>query len=279
MCLALLAAGPQAHAVDASPTSTAPPPQSTAATAASATSPTTAPSTTSAPATQAGIAFDSLDTPDPRGASHAKVPQARAGVTLRIGQFGPRIATAQQQLAWLGHDIRTQESQEALFGRTTRDAVRSFQTKHWLPATGRIDKRTRHVLSRMSAPIGVLPRTCTETPMSLCIDKTAKVLRFVVKGEVKLTTDARFGAPGMETDEGIFAIKEKSRDHVSSRFHTWMPFAMFFNGDEAVHYSPDFAAVGYLHGSHGCVGVRDMEKVTWLFDHVPVGTRVYVYWS
>ena len=66
---------------------------------------------------------------------------------------------------------------------------------------------------------------------------------------------------------------------MSSLYHTWMPRAMFFNGDEAVHYSPDFASVGYSRGSHGCVGMRDMEKATWLFNQVAVGTRVYVYWS
>jgi lipoprotein-anchoring transpeptidase ErfK/SrfK len=54
---------------------------------------------------------------------------------------------------------------------------------------------------------------------------------------------------------------------------------MFFNGDEAVHYSPDFASVGYLRGSHGCVGIRDMDLATELFEKVAVGTRVYVYWS
>ena len=54
---------------------------------------------------------------------------------------------------------------------------------------------------------------------------------------------------------------------------------MFFNGDEAVHYSPDFASVCYIRVAHGCVGMRDMEKATWLFNQVPVGTRVYVYWS
>ena len=54
---------------------------------------------------------------------------------------------------------------------------------------------------------------------------------------------------------------------------------MFFNGDEAVHYSPDFASVGYIRGSHGCVGVRDMDVATRLFEKVDVGTRVYVYWS
>jgi lipoprotein-anchoring transpeptidase ErfK/SrfK len=74
-------------------------------------------------------------------------------------------------------------------------------------------------------------------------------------------------------------VKEKSFNHTSSIYGSWMPRAMFFNGDEAVHYSPDFAAYGYLHGSHGCVGIRDMEFATRLFEKVDVGTRVYVYWS
>ena len=103
--------------------------------------------------------------------------------------------------------------------------------------------------------------------------------KYGIPVDADMVADARFGAPGMETGEGLFSVHEKSFNHVSSRYHSWMPRAMFFNGDEAVHYSPDFASVGYLRGSHGCVGVRDMEKATWLFGQVPVGTRVYVYWS
>jgi lipoprotein-anchoring transpeptidase ErfK/SrfK len=60
-----------------------------------------------------------------------------------------------------------------------------------------------------------------------------------------------------------------------------MPYAMFFNGDIAVHYSPTFAASGYYPGggSHGCVNVADLQGVSWLFDQIPVGTLVHVYWS
>ena len=36
-----------------------------------------------------------------------------------------------------------------------------------------------------------------------------------------------------------------------------MPYAMFFSGGQAVHYSSDFAARGYAGASHGCVNVRD----------------------
>ena len=44
-----------------------------------------------------------------------------------------------------------------------------------------------------------------------------------------------------------------------------MPFAMFFSGGQAVHYSADFASVGYNGASHGCVNVRDRAVVAWLF--------------
>ena len=54
-----------------------------------------------------------------------------------------------------------------------------------------------------------------------------------------------------------------------------------FNGDMAVHYSPTFAASGYYPGggSHGCVNVADLKGVSWLFDQIPVGTLVHIYWG
>jgi lipoprotein-anchoring transpeptidase ErfK/SrfK len=56
-----------------------------------------------------------------------------------------------------------------------------------------------------------------------------------------------------------------------------MPFAMFFSGGQAVHYSPDFAAHGYNGASHGCVNVRDRQAIEHLFDTVRVGDKVIVY--
>jgi hypothetical protein len=203
----------------------------------------------------------------------------RTRLPLRFDDRGPLVARAQERLEWLGYTISDNSRKKQLFGITMRDAVKRFQVKFWLPATGKVDKKTWSLIKKMAEPLDIVPLRCTEVKMSICIDKSAKILRFVVKGKVKMTADARFGRPGMETGEGIFTVHEKSFDHVSSLFHTWMPRAMFFNGNEAVHYSPDFAAVGYIRGSHGCVGIRDMEKATWLFNQVPVGTRVYVYWS
>jgi lipoprotein-anchoring transpeptidase ErfK/SrfK len=113
----------------------------------------------------------------------------------------------------------------------------------------------------------------------LCVDKTSRTLRWVVDGDVVKTVDVRFGSEYTPTREGVFSVYRKSRDHVSSLYDTAMPFAMFFSGGQAVHYSADFASVGYGGASHGCVNVRDYDAVAWLFDQVQVGDKVVVYWS
>ena len=215
-------------------------------------------------------------------AVHVELPSVtppRARLPLRVGHYGLKVSLLQKRLSWLGYDIAASNAMHQAFGASTRRAVTRFQSKNWLRPTGTVDERTWRLLRSQSEPLGILPLRCTEVKASLCIDKTSRTLRYVVKGQVRLVTDARFGAPGMETDEGVFTIHEKSYNHVSTMFHTWMPRAMFFNGDEAVHYSPDFHAVGYAHGSHGCVGIRDIDVATDLFNKVAVGTRVYVYRS
>src|SRR5262245_4197195 len=113
----------------------------------------------------------------------------------------------------------------------------------------------------------------------ICIDKTARRVRWVVDGTVQFTLDARFGSEFTPTREGRFQIVWKDRDHVSALYHTSMPFAMFFNGGQAVHYSPDFAARGYAGASHGCVNTRSWGLTERLFDETRIGDAVVVYRS
>jgi lipoprotein-anchoring transpeptidase ErfK/SrfK len=125
---------------------------------------------------------------------------------------------------------------------------------------------------------GSLDARCL-TGRVLCIDKTDRELRWVVNGRVVMEMDARFGGSATPTREGQFSVYWKDRDHVSSIFESQMPFAMFFSGGQAVHYSSDFAGVGYDGASHGCVNIRDRDGLEWLFDQVNVGDKVVVYWS
>ncbi len=215
----------------------------------------------------------------------------RSGPALfSAGDSGADVREIQarlRQIGWFYGDVSDH------YGEQTATAVRGFQGKRQVPVTGDVDQRTLDLLVGMTRePTGdelanrppdpadgaPLDPRCT-TGRVLCIDKSSNSLRWVVDGEVLSTVDVRFGVDEMPTREGQFAVQFKSRDHVSSLYNTSMPFAMFFSGGQAVHYSPDFAANGYYGGSHGCVNVRDYSTVAWLFDQVAVGDKVIVYWS
>ncbi|MEV8378644.1 L,D-transpeptidase family protein [Kribbella sp. NPDC056861] len=178
------------------------------------------------------------------------------------------------------------------FGTMTRSAVKKFQTSQGIPPLGYVDQNTWTKLTAATreptqaelyppAPVvdgKKLDQRCA-TGTALCIDKTSRKLRYVVDGVVKMQFDVRFGAQKTATREGGFTVGWKSRNHVSKLYDSKMPYAMFFSGGQAVHYSSDFAARGYNGASHGCVNVRDLAKIKALFDLVKVGDKVIVYRS
>ncbi len=190
------------------------------------------------------------------------------------------------QIDWFNADVT------GFYGDVTTEAVRGFQAKREIPVTGEVDQRTIDRLYAMTtAPTqaeltnqpttntpGALDPRCLEGRV-LCIDKTSSTLRWVIDGKVQKTLDARFGASYTPTREGVFSVNTKDADHVSHLYGSSMPYSMFFSGGQAVHYSSDFAAVGYGGASHGCVNIRDYDGVAWLFSQVQVGDKVVVYWS
>ena len=218
----------------------------------------------------------------------------RAGPPLlEQGAQGPQVRELQarlRQIAWFDGNVTDH------YGPQTTASVRGFQGKREVPVTGKVDQHTLDLLEAMTseptpdelanrAPdpaaatvaAALDPRCLTGRVM--CIDKTSSSLRWVVDGRTLTTVDVRFGAEATPTREGLFQVDFKSRDHVSTLFGSAMPFAMFFSGGEAVHYSSDFAARGYAGASHGCVNVRDYDAIAALFDQVHRGDKVVVYWS
>ena len=144
-------------------------------------------------------------------------------------------------------------------GESTTAAVKEFQAKFGFRPTGVVGPGTYELLDAIAGKVDRLPQGCLGA-RTICIDKAQRLVRLVEKGKVVLTLDARFGFVGAETREGTFRIQRKSRDHTSSLYRTWMPFALFFSGGQAVHYSPYFARDGYNGGSHGCVNLRDFDQ-------------------
>lgn len=151
----------------------------------------------------------------------------------------------------------------------------SFRTVFTAYGQTRISNTVK--LTRTNSRPSYIDARCVVSGRALCINKSTRKLYYVVNGTVVKTMDARFGNEGNPTREGQFSLYWKSRNHVSTLYWTPMPYAMFFSGGEAVHYSSDFAARGYNGNSHGCVNIRDKSGIAWLFDQVREGDRVVVY--
>lgn len=205
------------------------------------------------------------------------------------GDSGDNVRDLQarlKQIGWFNAGVT------GFYGNVTTEAVSGFQAKRGIAVTGFVDQTTLDRLRAMTrepteaeltnapppVPGGKLDPRCL-TGRVMCIDKSTSVLRWVVGGTVQMSVEVRFGSQELPTREGQFSVFSKSRDHVSSIYKTPMPFAMFFSGGQAVHYSPDFAANGYNGASHGCVNVRDYGAITSLYDQVNIGDGVVIYWS
>jgi peptidoglycan hydrolase-like protein with peptidoglycan-binding domain len=208
---------------------------------------------------------------------------------LGTGDEGDAVRDAQarlKQIAWIYGDVT------GTYDASTAAAVKGFQAKRQIPVTGVIDRRTMDRLHAMTVTpsheelFNIEPKPGELDPRCrhgrvLCIDKTSRTLRWVIDGKVKLTLDARFGSTVNDTPtrEGLFHVFLMDADHVSRLYGSEMPYSMFFSGGQAVHYSSDFATVGYYGASHGCVNIRDLDGLRWLFSQVRVGDAVVVYWS
>ncbi|WP_328887465.1 L,D-transpeptidase family protein [Streptomyces sp. NBC_00316] len=274
LALAVTTAGCKAQPADGSPAVSSSPPKA------------------SAPATddaKPGATASPSPDPSPSSSSPAASPKPdpQGKTLMATGSQGKQVRELQARLRQIGHFNRTPTG---YYGTATVAAVQSFQGKRGLDRTGRTDTLTWQKLLAMTRkptaaelnppatrPAARLDKRCL-TGRVLCISKNSRSLSWVINGQVVSTMDVRFGSQYTPTREGTFSVYWKSRHHVSTIYHTAMPYAMFFSGGQAVHYSSDFAARGYSGASHGCVNVRDEGKIAALFDQVRTGDKVVIYW-
>ncbi|WP_200301923.1 L,D-transpeptidase family protein [Streptomyces adelaidensis] len=219
-------------------------------------------------------------TPPAAPAPPAEVLWSQGDEGLDVRELQARL----RQVAWLF------AGPTGTYDEPTVRAVEGFQGKRGLPRTGKTDSVTWARLLKMTREPGkwdlyayggqpaASPDPRCLTGRVLCISKTSRTLRWMVDGRTLTTVEVRFGSQYTPTREGVFQVDFKSRDHVSTLYDTPMPYAMFFSGGQAVHYSSDFAARGYYGASHGCVNVRDEAAIASLFDQVRNGDKVVVYW-
>lgn len=219
--------------------------------------------------------------------SAAPTTSAAPAVLWSAGDTGRDVRELQarlRQVAWLF------DGPTGTYDDLTEEAVKGFQGKRGLPRTGEVDSVTwQRLLGMTHEPgpwelylMGGQPAAAPDprclTGRVLCISKSSRTLRWMIDGRTVSTMSVRFGSQYTPTREGVFHVYWKSRHHVSTLYDSPMPYAMFFSGGQAVHYSYDFAARGYAGASHGCVNVRDEAAIAELFAQVRSGDKVVVYW-
>jgi hypothetical protein len=219
------------------------------------------------------------DSPPPSSAPASPVLWSRGDSGRDVRELQARL----RQVAWLF------DGPTGTYDDLTEQAVKGFQGKRGLPRTGRTDTVTWQRLLRMTHEPGrwelylmggqpaAAPDPRCLTGRVLCINKSSRTLRWMVDGRTLMTLPVRFGSQYTPTREGVFSVYWKSRHHVSTLYDSPMPYALFFSGGQAVHYSYDFAARGYAGASHGCVNVRDEAAISELFTQVRNGDKVVVY--
>ncbi len=253
------------------------------------TPPTTAPPT---PAQQTPTQSTRPSEPTPSATAE---PGPAPVIMLRAGDTGAKVRSLQarlRQLSWFDGDVSDR------YGTKTTAAVRGFQAKRGFDATGTLDERTwDRLVSMTHRPTSdelanVKPKAAEPSPASvswdvdercmtgrvMCVSKSTKRLTWVVDGVPQYGFDVRFGSDELPTREGVFSVYKKKVDVISNLYHTPMPYSMFFSGGQAVHYSSNFARLGYAGASHGCVNVRNKPLLIQLYGEVRIGDQVVVHW-
>jgi hypothetical protein len=251
--------------------STSSPAPTTSTSSPPTTSPTPAPTTTVTPTTTA------KPTPTYR-------------TILKPGDRGPKVRELQarlRQIGWFDGNVTD------YYGTRTTAAVKGFQAKRGFPVTGIVDERTWNRLLSMThkptrdeldnvspAPTRLIwdvDKRCL-TGRVMCISKETRELTWVINGVPQYEMDVRFGSEEYPTREGTFYVYKKMEYVYSELYDSPMPYSMFFSGGQAVHYSSNFARIGYAGASHGCVNVRDWDAVKRLYYDSRIGDKVVIHW-
>ena len=153
---------------------------------------------------------------------------------MKQGSSGDRVRDLQarlKQIGWFAASVT------GTYGTATAASVKGFQAKRQIPVTGEVDQRTLDRLRAMThtptsdelhnripkPSVSGLDSRCL-TGRALCISKGSNSLVWVVDGKAQLRVDVRFGSYETPTREGSFSVGWKSRNHVSTIYHTPMPF-------------------------------------------------------
>jgi len=245
----------------------------------------------------------------PTGSASASTPPASAGVGALAGATGSFAATTatglnapwSREVVRLGasdrdpyHIAHVRELQYRLkwaglfpaaptgyFGTVTRDAVKTFQARRHLKATGVVNADTwKLLLQRTVRNAQGVPAVCKQSGWHACYDRKYHQVTLWYNGDIYNTWLVRGGAYTLQTRLGTHQVYYRDIDHVSGTYGSPMPYSQFFDGGEALHGSR-LMMDPFVDHSHGCVNfyVEDARQLWNLTSNKTLWVTVYGAWD
>ena len=167
------------------------------------------------------------------------------------------------------------------FGPVTEAAVKAFQRRNHLRATGVVGHRTWPLLIRQSmGGRRAVPSGCRTRGWHACYDRQRHQVGLYHRGTLLNSWLVRGGAADTPTRTGRFRVYYRDIDHVSGLFDAPMPYSQFFSGGQALHGSR-LMMDPYVGHSHGCVNfwTEDARQLWNLTSTKTLWVHVYGRWD
>lgn len=215
--------------------------------------------------------------------------------TLRRGSKGSCVTELQNRLARASFAVG-RYGPDGDFGGGTQAAVKEFQRQYKLAADGVVGPQTwGKLVANSTAPasrLSHLHEIKGWAGTNAIVDLTDRLAYVFRDGEPLKTITIRPGGNGVykgvpyskstptSNPSRPYMVFAKVADGYSNLYEADMPYFVVFTTNIGFHYSADFAATGYgtdgKRGSHGCVNVGNLMDARWLYENIPMGSRVVV---
>ena len=207
-------------------------------------------------------------------------------VLIKPGYRGDCGKVLQKRLQDLGYYSSTIDG---IVGKGTLNGVLNYQRAQGLYDDAYTGSATWAKLRLNPQPAikDTPPSGCFAAGRVACVSVATRQAKFYQNGTLVKTIAIRTGGWTDQVDGtmrvhrtaiGSYSVYAKYLNPYSDRYGAnQMPLSTAFDPNMYFHYSSDFAKIGYMGASHGCVNIRTMEEAQWVYDWLPVGAKVHVY--
>jgi hypothetical protein len=167
------------------------------------------------------------------------------------------------------------------YGTSTKTAVKLFQSRHCMRASGVLDRGTWAVLiQKTMRRTKLIPAACRTRGWHSCYDRPSHQDFLLHDGKLWNSWLVRGGQMSTPTRTGTYVVFARYLTTISTLYHVRMWYFMPHSGGEGQHGS-GFMVDPYVGHSHGCINlyIKDARVLYWTTNGHKLTVTVYGHWA